>query len=502
MNSKRAKTIFEWSLLGLIVTLCILSLDSMYFDPSHKKFIFILGIWGVWRYGNAVIHFTRGLYFLYWHFPKLRKKIDALGDDALPSEIFLVVTSFRIPIDTTYSVYRSVFEEALRVNCKVTIVVSIVEKADELLIKSTFQDIILGDKDIKLIIVRARGTGKRDGLAHAFRAISRHSPNPDAIVGVIDGDTEMLPHCVYNAVSVFSLLPSVGGVTTDEYCEVVGGRLEKEWHTMRFAQRHINMSSMSLSNRVLTMTGRLSFFRAPVLTDPEFIKDVEADFLNHWRLGTFRFLTGDDKSSWLSLMRMGWETYYVPDSKTLTIEHPPDKNFFRATRQLMFRWYGNSLRQNFRATKILGFRRLGLFATYVLYDQRVAMWTCLIGLFSSLIIGLFYDFTFLWFYVAWILLSRSIISLLLKLSGHPISPMYPFTMYYNQIVGSIMKIKVMFHLDQQKWTRQKTTLSSTKSSLDEKLNKYTSRMMWFGSLMFFMAFVGLVIDLSFNNTIL
>ncbi|MGY2498514.1 glycosyltransferase, partial [Klebsiella pneumoniae] len=44
----------------------------------------------------------------------------------------------------------------------------------------------------------------------------------------------------------------------------------------RFVQRHINMCSMALSKRVLTMTGRLSFFRASVMTNPEFIKDVEA----------------------------------------------------------------------------------------------------------------------------------------------------------------------------------------------------------------------------------
>src|SRR3546814_18414753 len=45
----------------------------------------------------------------------------------------------------------------------------------------------------------------------------------------------------------------------------------------------------------------------------------------------------------------------------------------------MFRWYGNSLRQNGRALG-LGPSRLGWFTYYVLLDQRILMWTGLLGL--------------------------------------------------------------------------------------------------------------------------
>ncbi len=117
-----------------------------------------------------------------------------------------------------------------------------------------------------------------------------------------------------------------------------------EWHKLRFAQRHINMCSMALSKRVLTMTGRMSMFRASVVTNPEFIADVESDSLMHWRLGRFKFLTGDDKSSWFSLMRLGYDTFYVPDAAINTVEHPPEKSFFKASRKLMYRWCGNNLR--------------------------------------------------------------------------------------------------------------------------------------------------------------
>lgn len=491
-----AARFFAWSLLiGALVGLGEL-IDPNLFDPQHQQFIFLLGLLGAWRYGNAVTHYLRGMYFLHWKFPAMRRELRRQGDTCLPSQLFMVVTSFRIPTHTTFKVYQSVFREALRLPVPCTVIASIVEKGDETLIRQIFQREAGDQERLRLIIIRARGTGKRDGLAHAFRALSRQMPAADAVVGVVDGDTTLLPGCVSNAVGFFYLLPSVGGITTNEFCEVEGGHLMREWHALRFAQRHINMCSMALSRRVLTMTGRLSFFRASAVADPDFIRDVEADYLEHWRLGRFRFLTGDDKSSWFSLMRANWDTFYVPDSNTLTVEHPPDSSFLRATRQLMFRWYGNSLRQNLRATRLLGFRRLGLFTMYVLYDQRVSMWTSLLGLSASLLAALVHGAQFLLVYLFWILLTRTLMTLLMRFSGHRIDPIYPLVLYYNQIVGALMKINTLFHMDQQSWTRQKTTLDRTSAHFDQRLNHWTSKAMMTSSAVLFIGAVVLLLELS------
>ncbi|WP_165675762.1 glycosyltransferase [Metapseudomonas otitidis] len=492
----RLRKLIGWMCLFALVALASEMVAPEYLDPAHHKFIFIIGAIGIWRYSNAAVHFLRGMYFLHWKFPRMRKQVEAMGDEALPDHLFMVVTSFRIPTTTTFKVYRSVFQEVQRLGVPCTVIASIVEKGDENFIKAIMRDEVRERSDIKLIIVRARGTGKRDGLAHAFRALSRQMPLHNSVVGVVDGDTIMLPGCVERAVKMFALLPSVGGLTTNEYCEVEGGKLVKEWHTMRFVQRHINMCSMALSRRVLTLTGRLSFFRASVMTDPEFIRDVEADFLEHWRLGRFQFLTGDDKSSWFSLMRAGWDTFYVPDSHTLTVEHPPDSNFFRATRQLMFRWYGNSLRQNFRATSLLGLGRLGAFTLYVLYDQRLSMWTCLMGLTASVAAALLFGVQYLLVYLFWVLLSRTLVTLLFHFSGHPVDALYPFVLYYNQIVGSIMKVYALFHMDQQSWTRQKTTLSNRGVSFDVRLNRWSSKAMMFSSIAIFLGVVSVLLELT------
>ena len=238
-------------------------------------------------------------------------------------------------------------------------------------------------------------------------------------------------------VPYFSLFPQVGALTTNEYCDVLGSYWMSEWHKLRFAQRHINMCSMALSKRVLTLTGRMSLFRASVVTSAEFIDDVENDHLDHWRLGRFKFLTGDDKSSWFSLMRQGWDTYYVPDAAITTVEHPPDRNFFRAARQLMFRWYGNSLRQNSRATR-LGLGRLGVFTYYVLLDQRISMWTSVLGLTAAVIASLKYSAVYLAIYLLWIGLTRTLVTLMLLASGHRIGPAFPLMLYFTQIGGSMV----------------------------------------------------------------
>src|SRR3989344_4737659 len=92
--------------------------------------------------------------------------------------------------------------------------------------------------------------------------------------------------------------------------------------------------------------------------------------------------------------------------------HPREKSFIKATRKLMFRWYGNNLRQNSRAL-VLGVRLLGLFTSVVLFDQRVSMWTSLLGLTVAIIATFKYGTAFILVYLLWIGITRLILTLLL-----------------------------------------------------------------------------------------
>lgn len=485
--NKTLSSFNAWLIFALCLACLFAIVPETVLDPASHEFIFLIGGIGLWRYGVGFTHFVRGMFFLYLVFPWYRRKALALGDSAAPSRIFLMVTSFRIDAKTTAMVYDSVIREAVNCAYPCTVVASIVEMSDELIIKALWQKINPPDR-VTLDIVRIPGTGKRDGLAYGFRAISRAMPDDNAIVAVIDGDTVLSSGVVRKTAPYFKLFPKMGALTTNEFCEVKGSHLMSEWHKLRFAQRHVNMCSMSLSHRVLTLTGRMSVFRAKVITQAEFIYDVENDALKHWRLGHFKFLTGDDKSSWYSLMRLGWDTFYVPDATIVTVEHPPDPRFMVASRKLMFRWYGNNLRQNSRALN-LGISRLGLFTWYVLLDQRISMWTSLLGPCVAILAAIKYSAMYLVIYVLWVGITRSFMTLMLLASGHRIGPLYPLILYYNQIVGSLMKIYVFFRLDQQSWTRQSTKLTRNIGDFQTWLNRWSSVTMTFSAASIFAALV-------------
>ncbi len=485
---ERMQTISGWFLLGSLLCALALMVPPDVFKTDHPEFLLVVGGVGIWRYSIGLMHYLRGLFFCYVVFPRHRKLAVKAEAEQPPSHIYLMVTSFRIDAMTTAMVYRSVIAEAIACGYPATVVASIVEMSDESLINMLWQQANPPAERVTLRFVRIPGTGKRDGLANGFRAIARDMPDKKALVAVVDGDTVLSDGIIRKSCPYFSLFPQVGALTTNEYCDVLGSYWMSQWHKLRFAQRHISMCSMALSKRVLTLTGRMSLFRAEVVTEPDFISDVENDHLDHWRLGRFKFLTGDDKSSWYSMMRQGWDTYYVPDAEITTVEHPPSKHFLAAARQLMFRWYGNSLRQNSRATR-LGGKRLGWFTYYVLFDQRISMWTSVLGLTAAVLAAIKYDIGYLVIYLLWIALTRTMVSLMLLASGHHVGPGFPLMLYFNQIFGSLIKIYVVFRLDRQSWTRQNTKLKHDHGAFQTWFNRWSTSAMTFSAVSVFLAVV-------------
>jgi len=484
----------EWlAMIALIMAVAML-LPHSTLTPGDAYFLVAVGFVGMWRYTLRAIHFLRAMWFLHVSYPRLRELAERAGSAADPSHVYFLATSFRIDPHTTGRVYRAVIDEAVACGYPATVVASIVEYGDELLIKGLWKHLNPPDR-VSLKFVRIPGTGKRDGLAYGFRAISRDVPDERALVAVVDGDSVLLPGVIRRCAQIFHVLPKVGALTTNEFCTVHGGRIVRDWHKMRFAERHLNMCSMALRHRVLTLTGRMSLFRAHVVTTPEFIADVEYDSALHWRLGRVKFLTGDDKSSWFSVVRLGWDTFYLPDAAIHTIEHPPDPSFLKTSRTLMFRWYGNSLRQNGRARK-LGPHRLGWFTWYVLQDQRVQMWAGLLGLSAALLASVRYNFYYLLTYLVWIGITRYLMCLMLRLGGHRVGPLYPSLMYYNQIVGSMIKVFVFFFPDRQSWTRQKTVLKRDLDGFHSWFNDLSSRIMLFTAVSLFASVIVTIVLLK------
>ncbi|WP_068115983.1 glycosyltransferase [Tropicimonas marinistellae] len=420
-----------------------------------KGALIVLGFIGVWRYSWALLNFSRALAYVRVVYPVRKAKAEAaFATQPVRPHAFFLTTSYKIDPSVTVRVYRSVFAAAAAAEGGATVVASVVEPADARLIRRTFSGMARDMSSVKLLIDQIPGTGKRDALARSLELIARECPTRHDIVTFVDGDSCVPEDLVVRCAPVFTDA-RVGALTTDEHAEIDRPGLFEDWFNLRFAQRQVMMCSMGLSTRVLTLTGRMSVFRADLATNPGFIAMVQSDSIHHWRLGHVKFLTGDDKSTWFWLLSNGYRTAYLPDVASLSMESQPRRGFVDSAVVLMTRWYGNMMRTNGRALG-LGPSRIGTFTWWSLLDQRMSIWTTLSGPTGVLLTALLVEPMILPAYAAWVMGTRyvycAIVSAFRGSARFPIS--FPFLLYFGQIVGALVKSFVIFRLDRQKWTRQ------------------------------------------------
>jgi mannuronan synthase len=416
--------------------------------------VFILGFLGTWRYSWAFLNWSRAQWFKKIVFPRRKAKAHAaFAAREAPCHAWFMVTTYMMDTDVTLACYRSVFAAAAESRDGATVVCSVVDGKDERLIRAMYTHIALDMSRVSLVIDRIKSSGKRDAMARAMRIIAKQEPTHNDIVIFVDGDTCVPLDIVAESAPCFTD-PKVGAVTTDEGAIIHVPGLYRDWFDLRFDQRQMMMCSTGLAKRVLTLTGRMSVFRADLATNPEFIEGVDTDYLDHWRHGRVAFLTGDDKSTWFWLLKHGFEMHYLPDVRSWSYEAQPKATFYDSAKTLMVRWFGNMMRNNDRARR-LGPRRIGFFTWWSIIDQRVSMWTTLVGPTSIAIAAVFVTPLAIPLYVAWVMMTRYVMCAMIAMFRGTWFPVtHPFILYFGQIAGSVVKTYVWFRLDKQKWTRQ------------------------------------------------
>lgn len=416
--------------------------------------VFVLGAIGIWRYAWVGTNFVRAIWYQAVAFPRMKRRVLALhAARTTQPHAFFLVTSFKIEPEVTARVYQSIFLAAAQATGGASIIASVVEGADARMIRTLFAQMRIDMTGVTLTVDQIAGTGKRDALAKGLRVIAAQAPSWRDIVIFVDGDSCVPPDIIAQSVPWFSDT-SVGALTTDEQAEIPDAPAFRDWFDLRFTQRHVLMSSLALAGRVLTLTGRMSVFRADLATDPGFIAQVHSDHLQHWRLGRVTFLTGDDKSTWFWLLKSGYRMLYLPDVRTLSMERQPLPGFVASATTLMVRWYGNMMRTNGRALA-LPVSRIGAFTWWSLLDQRLTIWTTLAGPLGVVLTALFNGPGILVAYIAWVMFTRYVFCLGLALFRGTAFPIrYPFLLYFGQIMGAAVKSFVLFRLDRQRWTRQ------------------------------------------------
>ncbi|MCC1494899.1 glycosyltransferase [Cognatishimia sp. F0-27] len=436
--------------------------------------LLVVGFLGIWRYSWAMTNFARAIWFRVVAHPRAKARAFArFRESGVKSHCYVMVTTYMVDVETTQMVYRRLFEALARAKDGATVVASVVDGKDVRLIKTMFEMCPHDLSHVELVIDRIKSSGKRDAMEKALRLLARRAPSEHDIMVFLDGDTAV-PLDLWEQAAPWFSDPKVGALTTDEAALIDEEGLFKDWFTLRFHQRQVMMCSMGLARHVLTLTGRMSVFRASLATNPGFINGVGQDYLDHWRLGRVKFLTGDDKSTWYWLLKNGYEMLYLPDVQSQSVETQPRPGFYDSAKTLMVRWFGNMVRTNGRALRLPA-RDIGLFTKWSILDQRVSMWTTLVGPLSVFLTALIYTPVVIPLYIAWVMITRYTFCTIIALFNGTWFPVtHPFILYFGQVVGAVIKTFVFFRLDRQKWTRQGSGGSGPALALYDRIKTYES----------------------------
>ncbi|MBU0720955.1 glycosyltransferase family 2 protein [bacterium] len=424
---------------------------------AKNETILVLGLFAAWRYGWLVLNFTRAFIYAKFAYPSLLNQIKKLDESAkYPSHIYFSIPSYKEEPWVSIETFKSIMNELSVIPSSATIIVSTSGNPDEdSIIYQTCKAHYAFNK-VELVFQHQK-EGKRIAMGHAMRAIARRYLKKDtdynSVTFFMDGDSylergffqKLLPH--------FAIDKELGAVTTNEAAFIhTNSNWYKDWFNLKFGQRHTLFQSHSLSKKVLTLTGRLSAYRTDLIIRDEFIKRVENDIISTVMHGKFRFLMGDDKTTWFNLLKDGWNMRYLPDVLCYSLESR-DADFLELSRSLPYRWYGNTLRNSNRALALGPKKIKSFFIWWAILDQRISMWTSLVGITGAAILGLFKAYFYFIFYIVWVFYVRTFQLAVISYNGHPVSIRTIPLMLYGQWIGSFVKIKALFNLSDQKWSK-------------------------------------------------
>jgi len=459
------KSLLRPALFYLFSAFILFYLSKPYLPSMNDEVLISLAVIGIWRYSFMFLNYLRAGIYALKVYPQYLTKIQKLTDkQKYPKHLYFVIPSYKEESWVSVEVFQSILADINTLPCQTTLVVSTGSDFEDGVISNVYNS-HPNKKNVKLIFQR-QSRGKRIAMGHALRSVARlynEYIEEDSLTVFMDGDTYIPLGTLQKSLPFFALDRKLGAVTTNEVAYINSeSNLYKDWFNLKFAQRHILFQSQSLSKRVLTLTGRFSIFRTAAVVTEDFISNIENDIIIDPLYGKFRFLMGDDKSSWYNLMKHGWDMLYLPDVLVYSLESR-DGSFFEISKTLPYRWYGNTLRNNARARKL---KNQPLFIKYLFYDQLALMWTSLVGIVAALLLSIFINVVYLPLYFSWVFLVRIFQMSVFVYSGHPVSMRTLPLMLYTQWVGGYIKLKAYFYLSDQKWAKGDTEMQTANQDID------------------------------------
>lgn len=479
-----------WVLIWLIS-----NTPNRFFNPEVMHITFLLGFLGIWRFGWWFVHAVRAEIYRKIKWPPMRAKAAKLWAEGWrPRRLHIQMTTYYEEPAITKRVIGSILGQIRRERIPTTLYIGTGSAYDELIIREFVethaQDI--PDDLAELVFIRQNQPGKRMAIGLILRAINRNGVDKDDLVIFMDGDALYGTDVLEKTLSMFGADPELQALTTDEEVICYGPRWIADWLDMRFAQRRLAMQSHALSDKVLTLTGRMSVFRAEHMLSEKFIRTIEADHLDHWLWGRFRFLSGDDKSTWYHMLTRDAKMTYVPDATVYTIEVIKENGMQRMVQNFR-RWSGNMLRNGARAIA-LGPRKVKPFIWWCVVDQRIAMWTMLVSpvmtIFASMI-----EPHYVWSALIWVTFSRVVLCLFLFGHSRRVDLSWPFILYLNQIINALVKVFMIFHLSKQKWSNRGNQSAGGGAGMVATLQNVTAKAQLATAVATFMLLVAMYVGL-------
>ena len=442
-----------WSALAVFFAVLVVMavfMPNRMFSVETRAITITLGTLGFWRYAWWLTHAVRAEVFLRC-FPKTRARAEQVWERGWrPPHLHIQMTTFYEEPAITREVIGSILRQIKREGIPTTIWIGTGTNFDEDLIRDFVRE-KGGNVNGELVFLRQNQPGKRMAIGMILRAMNRAGIQDNDLVVFMDGDAVFGDGVLRNCCSLFGADPELQALTTDEEVLCYGPNWVERWLSMRFAQRRLAMQSHALSNRVLTLTGRMSMFRAQYIKSEKFIRTIEADHLDHWLWGRFRFLSGDDKSTWYHLLSKKAKMTYVRDACVYTIEEIKGSGMERMVQNFR-RWSGNMLRNGSRAMA-LGPGHMPFFIWWCIVDQRLATWTMLVSPLAA-IFTFHVDPMLVLHVFLWLLASRLSLCLFLFRHNRWTDLWWPFILYLNQLINAGVKVFMIFHISKQKWSNR------------------------------------------------
>ncbi|MBP9722867.1 MAG: glycosyltransferase, partial [Gammaproteobacteria bacterium] len=446
--------VYKFILYCGMLFILVWNLPNAIWNPDYKMWLILFGALGIWRYLWWLLHFVRSIYYNQIKFAIIRYQAGELLEQGWrPKKVVFMVTAYNESSYVLEQMMSSINREADLLQVPTELYMATADFEIEEKIRKIWSWIRHSDY-LNLIMVRQIEPGKRAAMGSALRCISRKGLGDNDPIIFMDGDTVLTPGTVLKSIPIFKVKPKVHALTTNERPLMNVPMWLQNWFNLRFTQRHMIMQSHAVSNKVITLTGRMSIFRAGLVLNDIFIDLIEKDSLDHWLWGRFRFLSGDDKSSWFALLKQGADMLYVPDATVYTIEEiDEDVSPLHRLKENMLRWSGNILRNGWRGI-MLGPRKVGLFAWWCLVDQRIVIFSMMCAPFLMVSGTVIVSSAFIVVYLVWILFSRLCLAFCLFYHNRRMNMAFPFLLYANQLATSVFKIYLLFRLPFQKWANR------------------------------------------------